>query len=174
MLPVIYHVDVEDHFRLRRLLYSLDGLFGGCLIGEGEEIGRHDTARGVLLVAEEILDLLGLLLRHQAQDLLGQLLRQFADEIGPIVGGHRLEDFRYAMLVHSLQELGAAGLVDLAQYLRRCFGVLDEIEDNPLFPLVEVVEEVGDIGGMGLGDDPFQVSRGLPTDEPPRRFQEEL
>ncbi len=75
------------------------------------------------------------------------------------------------MRIHPLQQLGATGLIDFAQHLCRFFRVVDEIEDSPLFAFVKVFEEVSDVSGMSLVDDPFQVSRGLSSDKPPSCFQ---
>ena len=63
-------VEVVDRLRVRlELAQSLDGLRGRELLRDGDELGGHDAARGVLGIRQQVAQLLRLVGLHEGQDL---------------------------------------------------------------------------------------------------------
>jgi len=83
---IIDHIQVECHLNfILGFLERLNRLTGGDLIRECKEIRVHDTARCLLIVAQEILHLLSFFGLEQLHDLLTVLFRKGTDEIGGII-----------------------------------------------------------------------------------------
>ncbi|GIW19984.1 MAG: hypothetical protein KatS3mg065_0280 [Chloroflexota bacterium] len=103
---VVGDVDVVDRLGVRlELPESVDGLSRGQVVGDGDELGRHDPAGGVLRVAEELPDLVGLVALHEGEDLGPGLIRQVGDEVGGVIGAHLFEDVGGALGREVLEDL---------------------------------------------------------------------
>ncbi len=174
VVVLVGDVDVEDHLHILGLLQRGDRLPDGQVLLQGEDLRRHDAAGGVLLVLEQLLDLLRVFILHDVEDLFGEFLGHVADDVDGIVVGHLLENLGDGLLFDLLQELGAGAVIELGKDVGRGFGLLDEVEEDALFLQIEIAEKMGDVGGMGLGEDLGEVGKGAAADEFPDRIEEYL
>ena len=105
VLVVVHHVESGGGLGRRRLAHLLDGLGHGEVLVDGEEVRRHEPARRLLAVLEDLLDLLGLLLLHEVQHLLDLLRGQLLEDLGGVVRPHAVEDARDLALVEGPRQL---------------------------------------------------------------------
>ena len=84
---------------------------------EGEELGEHEPAGGILVVAGQAADLVGDLGGQGAQDGHGLRVVDGADEVGPVVAGEFLEDVGGLGVVYRAKGLDGLGGLDGGQRL---------------------------------------------------------
>src|SRR5919197_1183315 len=122
VVVVVHDVDVEGAVARLRLADVLDRPRHRHRLRHGDEVGRHEAARGALGVLEEDLDLLGFLLLHEVQELLGLLLRELLDDVHDLVGGHAIEGARDFRLVERADQLAQDRVVELGEDRARLLG----------------------------------------------------
>ena len=108
-------VDVEDALARHRLPEVIERLADRHLLVDGDELRRHDAARGRLAVLEEVLDLLRLGRRHLVEDAGGLLLGQGLDHVRRLVGRHLVEDAGDLALVERRHQGETAAVVHLVE-----------------------------------------------------------
>ena len=115
MIVVVDDVHVEDALAGHGLADVVQGLADCHLLVDGDELRRHDAARGRLAVLEELLDLLRFVGRHLVEDPGGLLLRQGLDDVGRLVGRHLIEDAGDLALVEHVHQGAAAAVVHFVE-----------------------------------------------------------
>ncbi len=84
---VVGDVDVVDRLGVGlEFAQALDRVCSRQVRRHGHELGRHDPARHVLWVAQQLAELSGLVELHQGEDLLARRLGEVGDEVGGVVG----------------------------------------------------------------------------------------
>ncbi len=136
-----------NDFGIDRPLDGLDGIGSGHAVVECDELGGHLATGGVGFVLSESAQLLrGLLL-----DVLENLLLHFFgcqfQEVGSLVGGHQLDQFREPLLPDAFEERSLRLLVGLVQN-DRDHVVIQCREDRQALLLVEVLHGDGDVDGV--------------------------
>jgi hypothetical protein len=147
MLVIVHRVQGVGRLRGRSLADLVDGLAHGKALVNGQHLGRHDAARRLLPVLEQLLDLLGLLLLHQVENFLGLLLGQLVDHLGGVVGLQPIEDARDLHLVHGAHEVQELLVVQLAEDIAGLLRV-EQPENEDLLGHWHVPQGGGDVGGM--------------------------
>ena len=144
-------IDVVDALEvLVELANRLDGVTDRRCGGQGDKLRGHDTAGGVVLIAQQVTNRLLLLNAHQAQKLLGLLVIELVDQVGGVVrvhhGQHRrcvrvgqaLEHLGHKLVVIELRDgLGGLGGIELREHLRTQ-------------ARVELFDNVGNVGRVQL------------------------
>ena len=144
---VVGDVDVVDGLGIGfELAQAVDRFGCGERCRHRDELGRHDPAGGVLGIAQELLDLLCLVLLHEREDLLACRLGQVGDEVGRVVRAHLLEDVGSSSRLEVLEDL------DLGVGLHLFHGIGDGL-------VVERGEDAGAILRRQLVDDGREVGR---------------
>ena len=149
---------IEDEDGVQRLCGSrgradrLQRFGDGRRGGHRDEVRVHHPARGVRVVREEVSHL-GLLRRGQVlQDRKATVLIDLIDEVGGVVGLHARENSRRVHVGARLEELQLVGHVELLEDVRLQLAVQPDGLDDLLALLVaRLLDEVGDLGGMQLG-----------------------
>ena len=119
---------------------------------DGDVLGGHQATGRVLAVGEQFLDVARLVLLHLLQQLLRPLARHVGEQVRHLVGGHRLQDVRGALDIEPLEDRGLhLRLIDLFQRIRG-FLVIEGGEDGTPVVGAELVDDVGDVGRMELGE----------------------
>ncbi len=167
-------VEVEDHLDVAGVLQGLDRLAHRQILAQGEDLGGHDAAGGVLPVLQQLLDLLRLLRLHQAENLRRQLLWQVLHDVGGVVPRHVLQQFEDLLLVELRQQAGADGVIEFGQHVAGDLRIVDQPKEQRLLLVVEVTKEMGDVGRVNLAQQPGQVGIGPAAQQPPGGFEETL
>ena len=89
---------------LADLAKVLEHLGDGPVGPDGDVLGRHESADGVLGVGQQVARDLKLLAAERVEDPLGELAGQLFEQLGPLVGGHVVEDRRHLLRRQRLQQ----------------------------------------------------------------------
>jgi hypothetical protein len=117
--------------------------------GDGRDLGRHDPARRLLLVAEKLADLSRLLHAHEPKEGLGLVVRQVADDVSGVVGVHDLEDVRGPLAVEVLDDVRLQLVLEFRDRLGRLV-VVKVFEDLGPLRRRQLLEDVRHVGGVQL------------------------
>jgi len=99
----------------------------------------------VLGVLEDLLDLFGLVLLHEAEDLFRLLGGQLIDDVGGVLGGHLVEDARDLDLVEHPHQLEQRVVVELGDELARALP-RQRAEDRDLIGERKLAQHGGEVG----------------------------
>ena len=146
-------------------LERLDGFADGGVLREGEHIGRHDAAGGIGVVAEEGIDLGGLLALPRGEDALGALLVEAVEEVGGIVGGDVVEDLDELVVAELCEDDVLLEGVELGEHLALLVQFGDQPEEGHLLTIGELPEDEGDVGGVTPLQDLDEVPLGASSEE---------
>jgi hypothetical protein len=147
VVVVVEDVQIEGVVAGGRLADVLDRLRDRGMLAHGDDVRRHEPARGVLGVLEELLHLLGFLLLHEVEDLVRLLLGQLLDDLDHVIGRHAVEDARDLVLVERAHELQQGGIVELREHGARLLRA-EEAEDVHLVGLRQLADGARDVGRM--------------------------
>ena len=98
---------------------------GGERFGDGRlrtqrhMFGSHQAAGALLWVREQLLHIVALLFRHQAQDLLAAQWREFGNGVGRLVGAHLFQQISGALWLQVFEQVGARLRLQLLERLSR-------------------------------------------------------
>ncbi len=121
----------------------------GHVLGHGGDLGRHDAAGGLLLVAEKPADRARVLDAHEAQQALGLVVGQVADDVGRVVGVHLGEQVGRAALGQVVDDVGLVLVFELRDRVGGRL-VVQVLEDRGALGGGELLEDVGDVGRVQL------------------------
>ena len=106
----------------RRGAHAGEGRVHGQVLGDGDELRRHQPAGGVRVVCAEPLGLAPRLGGDLGEDVLGGLLLQLVEHVGAIVRRHLGDEPRRLLARHRLEDLGAQLLVEVLEEVGRPVG----------------------------------------------------
>ena len=144
------HEHLEAAALGRHLADVRHGLRHRGRVVHGHDVGRHEAARRLVRVVEELLDLLRLLGLHQVEDRLGLLAGQLLHDVGRPVGRHRVEDLRDLLLLEGLHEVEQRLVVELRQDLARLLARQQPEQRNPTL-LRRLGQQPRDVRRVRLG-----------------------
>ena len=114
-----------------------------------EVAGRHQTARCILCVHQQLLDLRLLFLFHQVQDVLAPLLVHLVQKVSSLVGLHLFDDVRRALVAELFEHFG----LELRLQLFDCVGdllVVERADQLGRHARAGVLEDFGDVSRVQL------------------------
>lgn len=127
-----------------------------------DRLGRHQPARGALLVRHQPPYVRRVVRAHQRQQPLLVLLGQLAEQVGRVVGVHGLQDVRGALLLELAEDLDLVVLRKLLQDVGE--PVVVQGRGDLGAPLRgQVVQDVREVGGAQLFEGGEQVLGALPV-----------
>ena len=175
---IIRQVDVIDGLEVvLQVAELLDGVRRGRVLRKRHHLGRHDAARGVLAVSQQLANGLLLLHAHQAQQLLGLVVVQLAHELRRVVRVHLGQHARRVRLLHVAHDLGGHGVVvELGHRLagllvvQLCKHLAAQARVKPLQDVrdvrgVHVVQRLVRDGQLHVGKVPVQQVHVVPRDD---------
>ena len=176
MVPLIDGVEVEHHLDVASALQLRDRLAHRQVLGEGEDVGVHDAAGGVLGEFEEFLDLRVLLATHEVEDAARQLLGQRLDNRRGVVGLEFLNVASDVLGRAPLEQVRAHLGPELAQGLHGMpwAAVQQDVEGRLAVALGQVAEDAREIGRMLLLQQVQQVRARPDADQPLHRGQDDV
>ncbi|MGX1485488.1 hypothetical protein RKD45_004564 [Streptomyces griseus] len=129
---------------------------------QDDRLGRHQPARGPLLVRQQAPYVGGVVRPHQGQQPLLVGLRQLREQVGRVVRVHRLQDVRGAVLRQLAEDLHLVVTGELLQDVREAVVVEGRGDLGPALGR-QVVQGVGDVGGAQPFEGRHQVLGALPV-----------
>src|SRR5699024_10218224 len=128
---LVHHEHVVDRLRTRRLLFQMTHGIADCHERcHADELGRHDTAGGVLLIVQEGAYFTRILPVHQGEERSQLLVLHLIQYVHCIIVLHRAVHMRRVARVHLIE--------DLFELLGLAFEVVEEIGN--LVGIQEMIE----------------------------------
>lgn len=147
----VYEINGPDGFHAAfEFAKNSDGVLYGRRDGECEELRGHAAGRSFFAVLEEFDDFLAGLGLHLDENLLGLILGEIGEKVGGGVGIHFLDDIGGALGIKRFDD----GFLNLGVDLFESFCgdlFVESAEDGFAFVGGEVFDDVGDVGGVELG-----------------------
>ena len=129
-----------------------DGVEGVCHVrglGQHDEVGAHDAAGGVGVVAEEVADLLSLWGRQELEDRHAALLVDGGNQVCCFVGSHSAHETSGFDIGSGIDKLCLVLDVEFFKDVGLEFAICtDGLDDLLAFFMGRCFDEVGDLGGV--------------------------
>ena len=90
MVVLVRDINVEDHFRVRRLLKAPDRILRRRILRQRKKLRGHDAAGRILGILQNVGDFCRVLGPHQRENFLGTLFGQHTEDVGDVVGSRGL------------------------------------------------------------------------------------
>ena len=128
----------------RLIAHRLQRLLRGHRRREPQELGVHHSARGVLVIGEQLLDDARVGRIHRRENLGGLLLGQLGEQLSRVVGLHLFDDVGGFRGLDHAQQLALQARLRLFQSIG---GELDRqiAEEHRALAAIEVLEDLGEI-----------------------------
>ena len=141
---VIDDVAVVDRFAVGGLVaQEIEGLADGDVRGQRHVVGRHGGAGGAGLIAGQAADILALGLGQERQHRVDHVFIEPVHQVGTLVVRHQMQQLGGVLGRHRLDELGLPVLFEVAQNLGAVARGQD-VEDRVGVLGVEVVHQLGE------------------------------
>ena len=145
---LVHHIGVVGAFLVLHLAADVsDGLVGRHVLFQQDQLGVHDTGRGVGVEVQQVAQLFGIFARQLAQQDVAVFLVQLVQHVGGVVGLHLGDDLGGHVGIQVLQHVHGHAAFQFGQGLG---GVLrgHVAQGADLLFQTQVLQMVGKVGGM--------------------------
>jgi hypothetical protein len=111
---------------------AFDGRFGGDLLVQGDKVGVHDTAGGIVFEAHEVLDLVGPFFLHAIEQAAGGFIGKLIEQVGDVIVGHVFQNGHDFIRIHAVDEFDEEVLIQFAEENSLLLHIVDHIEQQSL------------------------------------------
>ena len=154
---VVDDVAVIDRFAVGGLVAEqLEGLADGDVRRQRDVVGRHGRAGGARLVAGQAADILALGLGQERKHRVDDVFVEPVDQVGTLVVRHQVEQLGGLLGRHRLDEPDLAVVVEVAEDLGAVAGGRI-VEERVAILGLEVFDQLGDPAGVMLGEEVAQA-----------------